>query len=211
MGKDMASSNLHEDIAEVIESHRERFLGFLLKRLRNRADAEDVLQAFCLRVLEKSGQLREAERMDAWLYAVLRSVLNDHRRKEGRRNRAADAFGKDPSQHPEKGGADAVEFCACVGGLLGELREVDADLIRKVDLEGEDRSRIAADLGLNRGALAVRLHRARVSLRDALLAHCGACCEMRRDDCGCASGDCAVHPSGDSSSSQDKGPPIGQQ
>lgn len=208
MGKDVVSSKLHVDTAEVVVSHRERFLGFLTRRLRNRADAEDVLQAFCLRVLESSGQLRDAERMDAWLYAVLRSVLNDHLRKEGRRNRAADAFEKDPSQHPENEGAVDMEFCTCVGGLLGELRDIDADLIRKVDLDGEDRSHVAADLGLNRGALAVRLHRARVSLRDALLAHCGPCCEMSRDDCGCASGDCAVHSRDGASSSRGKGSAI---
>ena len=144
--------------------------------------------------------------MDAWLYAVLRSVLNDHRRKDGRRNRAASAFEKDPSQHPENDGESVVEFCACVGGLLGELRDVDADLIRKVDLEGDDRSQVAADLSLNRGALAVRLHRARVSLRDALLAHCGPCCEMRRDECGCAADDCANYPSIEPLPSRKKGP-----
>jgi RNA polymerase sigma-70 factor (ECF subfamily) len=44
---------------------RSAFLGFLIKRLGNRADAEDVLQEFCIRVLTRKDQLREAERMDA--------------------------------------------------------------------------------------------------------------------------------------------------
>ena len=50
----------------------------MIKRLNNWVDAEDVLQEFCLRVLARKDQLREAERMDAWLYAVLRSTLMRH-------------------------------------------------------------------------------------------------------------------------------------
>jgi RNA polymerase sigma-70 factor (ECF subfamily) len=60
---------------------RGAFLGFLIKRLGNRADAEDVLQDFSIRVLQRKDQLRDAERMDAWLYAILRSTLNDHSAK----------------------------------------------------------------------------------------------------------------------------------
>ena len=66
---------------------RGAFMGFLVKRLGNRADAEDVLQEFCIRVLARKDQLRDVERMDAWLYAILRSTLNDHYRKGARRSR----------------------------------------------------------------------------------------------------------------------------
>ena len=71
----------------TLSVNRNAFLGFLVKRLGNRADAEDVLQEFCIRVLARKDQLREADRMDAWLYAVLRSALNDHYRKSGRSRR----------------------------------------------------------------------------------------------------------------------------
>ncbi|WP_228873454.1 sigma factor [Roseibium aggregatum] len=46
-----------------------------------------MLQEFCIRVLARQDQLRDAERLDAWLYAILRSALNDHFRKAGRRRR----------------------------------------------------------------------------------------------------------------------------
>ena len=65
----------------VLSTNRGAFLGFLMKRLKDRSDAEDVLQDFCMRVLARKDQLREVDRMDAWLYAVLRSALNDHYRK----------------------------------------------------------------------------------------------------------------------------------
>ena len=68
---------------------RKAFLGFLAKRVGNRADAEDVFQEVCIRVLTRKDQLRDVERMDAWLYAILRSTMNDHFRKATRRSRLA--------------------------------------------------------------------------------------------------------------------------
>ena len=174
---------------------RAAFLGFLVKRLGNQADAEDVLQEFCIRVLARKDQLREADRLDAWLYAVLRSALNDHYRKTGRRKRLGDAFAVEMNSAEET--VDSVEtmtrMCNCVKGLVPELRPADADLIRRIDIDEESRASVAADLGLKPGTLAVRLHRARAALGDALLGHCGFCCKHGFDDCSCPPAGCENH------------------
>ena len=171
------------------------FMGFLVKRLGNRADAEDVLQEFCIRVLARKDQLRDAGRMDAWLYAVLRSALNDHYRKTGRSRRLNDAVAQEMKSAEVTG--DAVEamssICNCVKGLLPGLRPGDADLIGRIDIDEADRAAVAADLGLRPGALNVRLHRARAALADALLSHCGYCCQQGFVDCSCPPAGCA-HP-----------------
>jgi RNA polymerase sigma factor (sigma-70 family) len=166
---------------------RQAFLGFLGKRLGNRADAEDVLQEFCIRVLARKDQLRDAARMDAWLYSILRSSLNDFYRKSGRRERLGEAYAKEP--RVSEVSADVSEafarVCACVRALVSELRPADAEVIRRIDIDDEARKSVALDLGLTSGALAVRLHRARAALRDKLLGHCGCCCEHGFEDCSC--------------------------
>jgi RNA polymerase sigma-70 factor (ECF subfamily) len=164
---------------------RGAFMGFLVKRLGNRADAEDVLQEFCIRVLTRKDQLRDAERMDAWLYTILRSTLNDHYRKGTRRSRLAAAAAREPEEWIADAPSQMARLCTCHGGLISELRPADAELIRRIDFGEEDRETVAADLGLKRNALGVRLHRARNSLRDALMTHCGKCCQEDRDDCYC--------------------------
>lgn len=177
---------MNEPVA-ALSQHRDAFMGFLMKRLKSRDEAEDVLQEFCLRVLARKDQLREAERLDGWLYAVLRSALNDHFRKSGRRARLGEALAADPTR-PETE-PDALEamghICTCIDGLIPRLRDSDADLIRRVDIEGASRAAVAAELGIGSGALAVRLHRARAALRDRLLNHCGCCCEHGFQDCHC--------------------------
>ncbi|WP_306259333.1 RNA polymerase sigma factor [Pararhizobium sp. IMCC21322] len=170
--------------------NRAEFLGFLTKRLGNRTDAEDVLQEFCLRVLARKDQLREVERMGAWLYSVLRSSLNDHYRKNARRTRLADAVSREPETWAEDASDQLAKLCSCAGGLISELRPVDASLIRRIDFGDEDRASVAADLGLHRNALGVRHYRARIALRDAVVRHCGPCCKSDRDDCYCPPAGC---------------------
>ncbi|MDZ4095292.1 MAG: sigma-70 family RNA polymerase sigma factor [Paracoccaceae bacterium] len=166
------------------------FLGFLAKRLGSRADAEDVLQDFSLRVLARRDQLHDIKRMDAWLYAILRSTLNDHYRKAARRGRLAKAVAAEPEDWTLDASNEMARLCLCPGGLIGDLRPTDAELIRRIDFGEEDRAAVAADLGLSRNALGVRLHRARAALRDAIVSHCGPCCETERDDCHCPAEGC---------------------
>jgi RNA polymerase sigma-70 factor (ECF subfamily) len=164
---------------------RGAFMGFLVKRLGNRPDAEDVLQEFCIRVLARKDQLRDVDRMDAWLYAILRSTLNDYYRKGTRRSRLAGAVAREPEEWVADAPTQMARLCTCPGGLISELRPADAELIRRIDFAEEDRETVATNLGLSRNALGVRLHRARTALREALTNHCGACCRDERDDCSC--------------------------
>lgn len=181
----------HESAAEkALSNNRDLFLGFLIKRLGSRIDAEDVLQEFCIRVLSRTDQLRDAERMDAWLFSILRSTLTDHFRKSSRHKRIADAYRREPqvlAEHPDE---QMTQFCTCVTGLVSDLRPGDAELIRRIDFGEDDRATVANDHGLTRGALGVRLHRARTALREALLRHCGPCCQTGLDDCYCAPQGC---------------------
>lgn len=173
---------------EALAANRQMFLGFLVKRLGNMAEAEDVLQEFCLRVMNRKDQLREAEKLNAWLYAVLRSTLNDHYRKAGRNRRLSAAFEREleSAESSHEGAEEFAHVCGCVRGLVSTLRSDQAELIRRIDLEDESRASVADDLGITTGALGVRLHRARAALRDRLLGHCGCCCEHGFEDCSCA-------------------------
>jgi hypothetical protein len=83
-----------------------------------------------------------------------------------------------------------AQMCGCVKGLVPKLRPADGALISRIDIDEEDRASVAADLGLKPGTLAVRLHRARAALGDALLGHCGYCCKHGFEDCSCPPAGC---------------------
>lgn len=172
----------------ALSINRQMFLGFLVKRLGNLTEAEDVLQEFCLRVMKHKDKLREAEKLNAWLYSILRSTLNDHYRKSNRNRQLSAAFSREQeiAENSEEGAEEFVHICRCVAGLVSVLRPDQSELIRRLDLGDESRGSVAESLGITLGALGVRLYRARAALRDQLLDHCGCCCEHGFEDCSCA-------------------------
>jgi len=186
--EDRPDLNDHNIVSVLVENHRS-FLTFLASRLSSRADAEDVLQDFCLKVLLRKEQLREADSMMAWLYTLLRSTLVDYYRKTGRQRNIQQAYATElktaeiPTEHSEL----HDKLCDCLCKLLPVLHPAQADLVRRVDLEEEPRASVAADLDVAPGTLSVRLHRARRALRHALLTACSSCVEHGFDDCACYS------------------------
>jgi|TARA_R110002072_G_scaffold51291_13_gene137553 RNA polymerase sigma-70 factor (ECF subfamily) len=186
-------SDLHNPlVVSALISNRQAFLGYLVRRLNSRADAEDVLQTFSINVLARADRLRanNDEGLLGWLYAVLCSTLIDHFRKESRRTKAVRAFEKEIQSDQLVSGPDSLfdALCACLVMLTPLLRSDQADLVRRIDLEDADRTAVAAEMGITRGALAVRLHRARTALRKLLLAACISCPAHGFDDCACHPG-----------------------
>src|SRR5512145_1919584 len=67
-------------VDRLVASHRE-FLGFLEKRVGDRAVAEDLLQQAFVRGLDRLGDLRDDESAVAWFYRLLRNAVIDHHRR----------------------------------------------------------------------------------------------------------------------------------
>jgi RNA polymerase sigma factor (sigma-70 family) len=160
----------------LAEDHRD-LLSFLRRRLRDPTEAEEVLQAFILRALERSDDLRDVRSVRGWLSRVLASTLADHQRRaagQQRREIAMATSNEDdfPAQPDEE--LDQT-ICACLYKLLPTLRPDYAQVIWRIDLLEEDRERVAASLGITVNNVAVRTHRARMALKSRLEELCITC------------------------------------
>ena len=56
-------------VQRALVEARQEILQFLQQRLRNRDEAEEVLQRFSVRALERASQLRDVQTMRGWLDA----------------------------------------------------------------------------------------------------------------------------------------------
>jgi DNA-directed RNA polymerase specialized sigma24 family protein len=72
-----------------------------------------------------------------------------------------------------------------MGRLLPTLKPEYSELVQKIDLDGSDPDEVACSLGITRGNLNVRLHRAREALRKSLELSCGACSKHGCLNCTC--------------------------
>jgi RNA polymerase sigma-70 factor (ECF subfamily) len=170
-----------------LADHHRRFLGFLEKRVGDRALAEDILQDAFVRSLEKA----EAVPPDAavpWFYATLRNAVIDRHRREQVRNRRLEAFARELERERDAAGEIDREICACVTRVAAALKPEYADVLARVDVGGASLKEYASETGLTANNAAVRAHRARQALRRRLAESCGVCAEHGCVDCSCGAG-----------------------
>lgn len=177
-------------LARTLNAQRTAFKAFLVARVGSEAEAEDILQNGLLKAVQRAGELQDDAKLSAWFYRLLRHAIVDHYRSNGARRRRDHALGTLMASL----GEDAVppppawdaQICRCLGTVVDTLKPRQAELLRRVDLDGESVQIAATALGLTPNNASVTLHRARKELRTRLEAFCGACAEDACLDCQCA-------------------------
>lgn len=181
----MPDSVSHPTTAALL-AHRSAFKSFLVARVGNEADAEDLLQNGLVKALQHAHELKDGAKLTGWFYQVLRNAVVDHHRSRTSARRRDDAWAaqadtldlaRDPDAHRE--------ICRCFEPLLRTLKPTHADLLRRVELHDESVSVAAHALGITANNASVTLHRARAELRKKLEAFCGACAADACLDCHC--------------------------
>ncbi|MBA4208238.1 MAG: RNA polymerase subunit sigma-70 [Parvibaculum sp.] len=170
----------------LVEAQQE-ILHFLQNRLRDRHEAEEVLQRFSLRALERASQLRDVRTVRGWLGRVLATTIVDHQRAAIRRRKREAEIDPDSleNQAAEPDAELDAAICNCLYRLLPTLKAEYADIIWRADILGEPRDRLAASLGTSLNNVTVRLHRGRRALRKRLEEMCRTCPIHGFLDCHC--------------------------
>jgi RNA polymerase sigma factor (sigma-70 family) len=171
-------------IDKLVANHRE-FLGFLERRLGDRAQAEDILQEAFVKGVERAPTVRDGESVVAWFYRLLRNAVVDHHRRRGAAGRAMDAFARELEQAVEAPVEITQTVCACVRRLSDTLKPEYAGALRRIDIDGLSVQAYAAEIGIEPNNAAVRVHRAREALRKRVTTSCGTCAEHGCLECSC--------------------------
>lgn len=174
-------------IDALVDAHRD-FLGFLERRVGDRALAEEILQEAYVRSLDRVDALRRPESAVAWFYRLLRNAVTDHWRRTGASARALGAFAAELDATAEPPPDVQAVVCACVGRLAATLKPEYADVLQRVEIDGIAVKDYAAEAGISPNNAGVRAHRARGALRRQLALSCGTCAEHGCLDCDCGAG-----------------------
>lgn len=152
----------------------------LLPRLRRFAvgltgnvdKADELVQAGCLKALERSAQWQPGTSLASWMFRILQTTWIDERRTLERRNTVADTDAierysgdDDASRHAARDTLRDVER------EIASLPEDQRAVLLLVCVEGLSYKEAAEVLGLPIGTVMSRLARARGRLADALQVH----------------------------------------
>jgi len=162
----------------LLGRHQPRVYRFGLRMCRDPEDAKDVLQDTLLAVARGVKDFRGAASVSTWLYTIARSFCIKKRRRsrfapevesslDGSEAGEAALQLPDPGRAPDEAMAGRQVEAAleqAIGALDARYREV---LVLR-DVEGLTAPEVASVMGLSVEAVKSRLHRARLSVREAV-------------------------------------------
>ena len=149
-----------------LEQHRQRLYRIAYSWTHNAALADDLVQETLAKALKKSGQLRDPNAGDAWLYSILANCYHDH----FRRLRTTEEIDENTIIHdstPEKESSEQ-EIVLKVRAAIARLSEGQRQVVTLVDIQGLSYMEVAQILNVPIGTVMSRLCRARYALKDLL-------------------------------------------
>jgi RNA polymerase sigma-70 factor (ECF subfamily) len=150
--------------ATVYDYLSPRVYGFLLKLLRNRTDADDVLQETFLQVWNQADRFDPSRaNADGWVMMIARSRAADRLRKRVAVGEPTcePATTSDPGEQLEHAD-ESTRVAAALGHLPAEQR----DLIRLAFFDGLTHEQISRRLSLPLGTVKTRIRLGMMRLRD---------------------------------------------
>ena len=154
----------------LFERYHLPLFDFLSRMTGNPGVAEDLVQDVFVRVLKYRATFRDEGRFDTWLYRIARNARADYF-KSRRPSESIEESAMEIAQ-PGDGPADVVQREREIARLrraLLLLREDKRELIVLARYRAMKHEQIADLLGIQVGAVKVRLHRAVLELRDIFL------------------------------------------
>ena len=166
----------------LVLPHLDRLLAFAVRRTESRADAEDAVQEACVRGWVHFDELRDATKVRAWLYRILRTVLAEVSERGARRRHLVDITRLEGA-HLDLVATDRdLLFDEIASRLTGEqvhaaLAELPEDFATAVelhDIDGFKYQEIADIVGVPIGTVMSRISRGRRLLAGAIAGRIGA-------------------------------------
>ena len=167
-------------VAAALFDKRADFEAFVRARVRPQ-DADDIVQLAALRAVERAESLDDPDRVVAWLYRIHRNLIIDAARMQVSERKHVDTG----AEVPELVGMTDDDPCRCSVAQAQRLRPNYAAILSLVDSDGLRLSEAAKRLDVSTNNAAVRLHRARKALKQAMLEHCGVSEPKDCADCRC--------------------------
>lgn len=163
-----------EETEQIWRELSDRLRQFVRARVNSTNDVDDILQNVFLRIHSHFDQLRQSDRLEAWVFQITRNVVTDYFRKQRGESDSIDLVEAPETTSIQT--ADA-ELSGCLSSLIGRLQDEQRRALSMYELEGISQKEIAARESISLSGAKSRIQRGRKTL-EAMLR---ACCEFQFD------------------------------
>lgn len=135
--------------------------------------ADDLVQAGCLKAIERWHQWQPDTSLASWMFRILQTTWVDDYRSRQRQQTEADsdaleAIAGEDGRRVVEARSDARSDARMVRRVIGELPEEQRVVLMMITVDGLSYKETAAALGVPMGTVMSRLARARARLADAI-------------------------------------------
>jgi RNA polymerase sigma-70 factor (ECF subfamily) len=133
--------------------------GFVLKRVKDKSLADDIIHDVFLKVHGKLDQLKDTTKADAWIYQIAQNTIVDHFRKQSRVINPLDVDWDSNWQ--------ALNECVttCIRETLSTLPQPYREALELADLQNIPQKELAIKLHISYSGIKSRVQRAREMLK----------------------------------------------
>ena len=163
---------------KIWEEFHPRIKQFILKRIPDEYNAEDILQEVFLKIHARIDTLRDDEKLQSWMYQIARNVIADYYRQHKATVALSEAL-----LLPEEPVVDddvVKDLLPGVRTMVNSLPDEYRQALLLTEYEGLTQRELAERLGLSLSGAKSRVQRAREKLKAMLL----DCCHFEFDRLG---------------------------
>jgi RNA polymerase sigma-70 factor, ECF subfamily len=178
----MTVADAHDATYQIWVELKANLHRFILRRARNEADADDILQDVFFKIHLNIGRLRDTTKLHAWVYQITRNAITDYYRA-----RRSDLSPEDEpnalelaQEEPSEADNEREEIIACLRPMVERLPGDYQKALVMSDIQGITQAKVADELRLSLSGAKSRVQRARGRVKDMLL----DCCHFEFDRLG---------------------------
>lgn len=175
----------------------ERLLRSIRRHVADAASAEDILQEVFLKIHLRIGTLRDEERVEGWVYQIVRNAITDYRRRQRPNAPLLEEIVAPEDAEQDEDDSPARQLIPFIKGTVASLPEPYREALLLTEYEGLTQQQLAERTGISLSGAKSRVQRGREKLKQVLL----DCCHVELDRRGgiidyqgqcacCANGHC---------------------
>lgn len=154
---------------QIWQEHHDRLLGFIRSRIKDSADAEDILQDVFVKILTKIDTVKDDSKLQSWMFQVARNSINDYYRLKNGVQLENDVPDNSVEEYNENSMQEAANW---IGLYVHALPEQYREIIKMYEIEGKSQKEIAEQLGISYVNARSRVQRGRKMLKKNLTDCC---------------------------------------
>ena len=149
---------------------------FIIKRVANVQDADDILQDIFIKIYNNIGSLSDDNKIHSWIYSIARNTIYDYYRRKYKYYKIT----KLPEEIEDNSYEELsvnTEIASCLKAIIEKLPEIYKEAILLTEFQNMTQKELSEKLCIFLSGAKSRVQRARKRLKEILL----DCCHLEID------------------------------